>query len=162
MSTKILNTVQTLAKASECFTEVRFSTFRARSAGGVHTAKMDTPGETVFDVSSTGSYANPFVGNIVFHARVGVNLQLNWLHRRPQSLIIHSRVNVVCIVFRVVDMVSLAYSSLKSFLGDFEFSRGVPKCHKGEDPYQYPNGTRLNALERTDIQCLRVIYIGQY
>lgn len=45
----------------------------------------------------------------------------------------------------------------QSLFRDFELTGGVPKAHKSQHPDQNANSIFLDALERSDIDCLTVI-----
>ena len=97
---EILEGMETLAEATQRLTEVLLVSFAA-GAMGVGPAVVDTAGQAVFDVRRTGGPVAALVGDVVFHAGVGVDIQFDLADGAAQSLVEHASVLVVGVVFGV-------------------------------------------------------------
>ena len=100
---------------------------------------MDAPGEAVLDIASTRGNAQILIGNVILHPGVGIDLQFDGLDGRTQPGIVLPGISVIGIVLGVVDVFFGAVDA-QAFLGDFEFSGGVAKTQKGQDPDEDADG----------------------
>jgi hypothetical protein len=98
--------------------------------------------------------ASLLIGNIVLQTGSRINGKLNPLIDRPtQSAVVLGSIEIVCIVFRIVDVIFWTIAA-KTFGGNFEFLRAKSKSHESEDPEKNPNRFCGNVFDRTDIDCL--------
>jgi hypothetical protein len=65
--------------------------------------EMNTSGETKFDVARTRS-PTTFSSNVILHAGLGINFQLDGLNRTTETKIILPCILIISIILWVVDM----------------------------------------------------------
>jgi hypothetical protein len=105
----------------------------------VPSAKIDSLTEEIADETRRGGNTLILRGNVVLHASPLINSQLDsFVHRTTQSPVILPRVDVVRIVFRVVDVLFRAITP-KAVLCDLELACAIAEAHETKDPKQEPD-----------------------
>jgi|SRR5579862_9666280 len=67
-------------------------------------AKFDRFAQRIADIGSAGCPAALFVGDVIFHSGTGIDFQLTTIDRAPETTIVNCGVDVIRIVFRIVNM----------------------------------------------------------
>lgn len=75
-------------------------------------------------IAGTCCPSSIFIGNVVFHASIHVDLELNLLDRTSKTRIILASVQVISIVLGIVNVLFWSVDA-KSFLCDFKLLSGI-------------------------------------
>ncbi len=94
---------------------------------------MNASCEAEFYVAGACGPTAPFIGNVILHASVHVNLKFDLLDRSPKTRIILSCIFVIGVVFGVVNML-LRPVDAQTFFRDLKFLSGITKGQKTQDP----------------------------
>lgn len=157
MSTEVFQAVQALTKTPQSFTQICLIPFGEHArARRILPAEMNASGEALLDIIRTRSPSAPFIGYVVLHASLRINLKLDGLNRWSQSWIILPGILIIGIVLRIVDMLLRPVHS-QSFFCHFKLRCSISEAQERQDPDEDPDGTGLNALEASHIDGLTII-----
>ena len=105
----------------------------------VRPAKLDGLGEQPTDVECRGHDVDALVRDVVLHARLGVDGQLNsFVHGATETRVVFARVQVVSVVLGVVDVV-LGSVAAQALGGHLELPGSIAKGHESEDAEEQAN-----------------------
>lgn len=97
-------------------------------------AEINSFSEEVSDHTRGGSDAEIFRSNVVLHTSPLINAKLcPLIHRTTQAPVVLPRIDVVRIVFRVVNVLFWAVAA-KSFCRNFKLAGAIAKAHETENP----------------------------
>lgn len=97
------------------------------------------------------------VGNVVLHARLGVNRELSLLIDGPsEATIVLASIDILRIILRVVNVLLRAVAS-KSIGGNLELARSETEGHEAKDTKQEADGLGRDGLDSTNVDSLGVI-----
>ena len=99
---------------------------------------MDAASETEAQIAGARGPATSLVGDVVFHACVGIDLELARVDGAAQSLVILTGILTIGIAKGIVDVL-LRSVDAEALLGDLKFLRGITIGQKGQDPYLWLN-----------------------
>lgn len=97
-----LRTVQSLTQTTKSLTQILFITFVV--AVSVHAAIVNSSLEAVSDITRRGGPVATLVGDVVLHAGIRIDCKLHLLDRSTKTLVVLSCIDIVSIIFRVVNM----------------------------------------------------------
>ncbi|KIH89564.1 hypothetical protein SPBR_06515 [Sporothrix brasiliensis 5110] len=149
---EILEAVQAGAHEAQSLVQVLLAL-----AVAVRAAEIDALAKELTDVVGAGHDASTLVGNVVLHARVGVDGELDALvHGAAEARVVAAGVEVVGIVLGVVDVVFGAVGA-QALGGDLEFAGAIAKRQEAQDAEQQANGLGRDGLDGTDVNGLAVV-----
>ena len=123
----------------------------------VRAAQANALAEELANMLSRGHDASVLVGNVVLHAGLLVNGELDTLiDGATKAAVVVAGVDVVGIVLGVVDMV-LGAVAAQAVGGDFKLAATIAKGQETEDAEKEADGFGGNGLDGTDIDGLGVV-----
>ena len=99
---KVLQGMETLAQRAEGLGKI-FLAPLALSTIGIHSSVVDAARQTVSDVGGAGVPIAAFVGDVVLHSSVGVDLEFDLAHGGSESLVVLTGILVISVVFGVAE-----------------------------------------------------------
>ncbi|EPE06016.1 hypothetical protein F503_02845 [Ophiostoma piceae UAMH 11346] len=148
----VLKTVQTGAEETQGLVEVILV-----AGAAVGAAELDAAAEELAHVVGTGHDVGALVCNVVLHAGLGVDAELDALvDGATQAGIVAAGIDVVGVVLGVVDVV-LGAVAAQTVGGDLELFGAVAKGQEAENTEQQTDGLGRDGLDGTDIDGLAVV-----
>jgi hypothetical protein len=99
--------METLTQAPKCLAQI-FLFALGVAATGVHAPVMDAATETELDEGGASCPVATLVRDVVFHARLRIDIELDLTDRATQALVKLARIFVVGVIFRVTRTKTLA------------------------------------------------------
>lgn len=118
--------VQALTKTPQSLAKIRFLALEISSTVSVQTTKVDTSGEAEFDIARARSPTSAFVGYIIFHTGIRIDVELNWLHQASETGIILSSIIIIRVVLWIINVLFRPVDT-KSIVCHLEFFRSITK-----------------------------------
>jgi hypothetical protein len=104
---KVLQSMETLPQAPKCLAQILLLTLVVATTG-VHAPVMDAATETELDVGGASRPVATLVRDVVLHARLRIDIELDLTDRASQALVKLTRIFIVGIIFRVTRTKTLA------------------------------------------------------
>lgn len=165
---EILQRMQALAEIAQGFAEVALG-----ATSGILPSMVDAPGQALFNIHGAGIPVAPFVGDVVLHAGLRVDVQLDLADGRTEPGVMLASVFIVGVVLGVTGggggggsarwVILYAKNSLDMLLRainaqplgcNLEFLGCKAKSQERENPNQHANGIRRETLQGPHIQSL--------
>ena len=132
------------------------------------TTKLNCLTKRFTDITGASFPSTALVRDIIFHACVGIDFEFATVNWTAETGVILSCVDVVGIVFRVIDVFFRTVDSETFFRDlllakggkgmDLEFSGRISEGHETEDPNKDTNRSGIQSLgKRPNINRLRII-----
>lgn len=144
------------------------------SAIGVGPSKVDTAAKTELDKGSAGGPVASLIGDIVLHAGVRVDFELDSTNGWAQPLVILACIFIVGIVLGVtarkktisttsqewrieLDLLDMFLWTVntQSIRSHLEFTRGIAEAQERKDPHQNTDRIGLQIFKSSNVHCLR-------
>ena len=104
-----------------------------------------------------GHDANTLVRNVVLHASLGINGELDLLVNGPtETAVVLTGILVISVVLGVVNVL-LGPVATKSFAGNFELAGAIAEGHEAEDAKEEADSFSRDGLDRSNIDGLGVV-----
>lgn len=119
--------------------------------------KLDASSKKISHVLSGSHDIGPFIRNVIFHARLGIDGQLpRFINGSSKAAVILPSILVVGVVFGVVNVVFRAIAP-KTISGNLEFARTVAKGQETENAKEESDGFGRDRLDSADVDSLRIV-----
>lgn len=119
--------------------------------------KLDASAKKISHVLSGSHDIGPFVRNVIFHARLGIDGQLSRFINGPsKAAVILPSILVVGVVFGVVNVIFRAIAP-KTVSSNLEFARTIAKGQETENAKEESDGFGRDRLDSADVDGLRIV-----
>lgn len=123
----------------------------------VGTSQLNAAGEEVPHMLGRSHDVGSLVGNVVLHARLGVDGELRSLvNGAAKAPVVLAGIDIVGVVLGVINVV-FGTIAAEALGGDFEFAGAVAKGQEAEDAEQETDGLCRDRLDGTDVDGLGIV-----